>query len=103
MIGHDHLWEIVLIYRKTGTDGNGQPTHSAAGIVARAHVTRKSKTLKTVEGTDIISTAQVTLPPGVPVSNGDKIILREGTSLLVQEASPSYGDYSVLSHWVAFL
>lgn len=103
MIGHHHLWEIVLIYRKTGTDSNGQPTHNTAGIVARANITRKSKTIKTIEGTDIINTAQVTLPAGFSISNGDKIILPEGTSLLVQEASPAYGDFAVLSHWVALL
>lgn len=102
MLGHAHIWETVTVYRKTGIDRNGNPTYGPA-IPALCSITRKTKTMRSQGGTDIQSSAQVTLPPEIIPCVQDKIMLPEGKTLMVQEVTLVTGAYGQFSHSVAWL
>lgn len=102
MLTSEGLWELCTVYPRTGINANGQPI-SGTPYTAVCNVTRKTKTLKTDNGTDIQSTAQVTLPAEFSIQAQDKIILPEGTALKVQDVVAVYGAYGIKSHTVAYL
>jgi hypothetical protein len=102
MMGHSLLCDFCTVEPKTGTDGNGQPTYGTA-VGTRARITEKTKILRKEGGTDIISTAQVTLPPGITVAAQDRVTLPGGTALPVLQVEAGRGEFGTKTQTVAFL
>lgn len=97
------MWATCTLYRKTGTDGNGQPTYGTGIPISDCAITYKTKIIKRDSGSDILSVAQVTFPAEVIPCVQDKIMLSDGNMLEVQDVSLATGAYGAFSHSVAWL
>lgn len=104
MAGYNSMWEVCWVSRATGPDDNGQPAYTDPQPT-RAWITRRTKLLRKEDGTDIASTAQVTLPPSVTAAVNDWIFLPETPhrAQVVQQTSLAKGPFGIKAHTVAFL
>ena len=95
-----YLGQTVSLERRTGSTTYGEPVWSAAATLP-ARVQQKVKMVRTTEGVEAISNAQVFLAAGTAVSPGDRVALA-GVTYQVLSVIRGQG-LDVETHVVAYL
>lgn len=99
MIG-PYLSQTVTLDRRTGSSSYGESTYSAAASLS-ARVQQKTKLIRTAQGMEVLSDAQVYLESGTAILPGDRLTY-DGTAYQVLSVQRSRG-LDAETHVVAFL
>ena len=89
------LRQSITRYAVTGHDGDGLPTHSVTGDTIPCRIDAEEKKLVSMQGDEIISTAQIIISGDYTIDPEDRIVLpdsREPLILRIQENVDPNGD-----------